>query len=203
MNRAIIAWLLLGGGKAAQYFLRGFDADHGQGYTDLHFMIPETLKQVDVFKGPYIALVTLAIWGSLATAHPQNPPKSPEAAAVEKEVLQFREIAAQAVTAKDFAKLRAIYAESFTHTHGSGKMDGKDARIVAMLAADPAIENAPVEELSVRIFGAGTAIVTGKSPILNKQEGKMYDFRWIAVYVKTGGAWQLAASQATRLPVAQ
>ena len=62
-----------GGGKAAQYFLRGFDADHGtdagffldnmpinlrshahgQGYTDLHFMIPETLKQVDVFKGPY------------------------------------------------------------------------------------------------------------------------------------------------------
>jgi outer membrane receptor protein involved in Fe transport len=62
-----------GGGKASQYFLRGFDADHGtdvgffldnmpinlrshahgQGYTDLHFMIPETLKQVDVFKGPY------------------------------------------------------------------------------------------------------------------------------------------------------
>jgi outer membrane receptor protein involved in Fe transport len=62
-----------GGGKAEQYFLRGFDADHGtdvaffldgmpvnfrshahgQGYTDLHFMIPETLKQVDVFKGPY------------------------------------------------------------------------------------------------------------------------------------------------------
>jgi len=31
----------------------------------------------------------------------------------------------------------------------------------------------------------------------------MYDFRWIAVYVKTGGAWQLAASQATRLPVVQ
>ena len=62
-----------GGGKAEQYFLRGFDADHGtdialfvdglpvnlrshahgQGYSDLHFLIPETLKQVDVHKGPY------------------------------------------------------------------------------------------------------------------------------------------------------
>lgn len=62
-----------GGGKAEQYFLRGFDADHGtdiafffdgipvnlrsnahgQGYTDLHFVIPETLARVDVYKGPY------------------------------------------------------------------------------------------------------------------------------------------------------
>jgi outer membrane receptor protein involved in Fe transport len=62
-----------GGGKAEQYMLRGFDADHGtdvalfvdgmpvnlrshahgQGYADLHFLIPETIKQVDAFKGPY------------------------------------------------------------------------------------------------------------------------------------------------------
>ena len=62
-----------GGGKAEQYFLRGFDGDHGtdigfffdglpvnlrshahgQGYTDLHFVIPETLLRVDVYKGPY------------------------------------------------------------------------------------------------------------------------------------------------------
>jgi outer membrane receptor protein involved in Fe transport len=76
-----------GGGKAAQYFLRGFDADHGtdvaffldgmplnfrshahgQGYTDLHFMIPETLKQVDVFKGPY-----WVEYGDFATAGAVN-----------------------------------------------------------------------------------------------------------------------------------
>jgi hypothetical protein len=62
-----------GGGKAEQYFLRGFDADHGtdialfvdgvpvnmrshahgQGYADLHFLIPETVKLVEGFKGPY------------------------------------------------------------------------------------------------------------------------------------------------------
>ncbi len=62
-----------GAGKADQYFLRGFDADHGtdiavfrdgmpinlrsnahgQGYTDLNFIIPETIKEVQVYKGPY------------------------------------------------------------------------------------------------------------------------------------------------------
>ncbi|HEV8365356.1 MAG TPA: TonB-dependent receptor [Gemmatimonadaceae bacterium] len=62
-----------GGGKAEQIFLRGFDADHGtdvaifvdgvpinlvshghgQGYADLHFVIPEIVNRVDVRKGPY------------------------------------------------------------------------------------------------------------------------------------------------------
>lgn len=62
-----------GGGKAEQIFLRGFDIDHGtdvsinvdgmpvnmvshahgQGYSDLHFLIPETVNKIDFGKGPY------------------------------------------------------------------------------------------------------------------------------------------------------
>ena len=62
-----------GGGKAEQIFLRGFDIDHGtdvsisvdglpvnmvshahgQGYADLHFLIPETIESLDFGKGPY------------------------------------------------------------------------------------------------------------------------------------------------------
>lgn len=72
-----------GGGKAEQIFLRGFDADHGtdinisvdgipvnmvshghgQGYADLHFLIPELVDELDVYKGPYFAQ-----FGNLATA---------------------------------------------------------------------------------------------------------------------------------------
>jgi len=64
-----------GGGKAEQIFLRGFDADHGtdvsvnvdgmpvnilshahgQGYSDLHFVIPETINNIDFGKGAYYA----------------------------------------------------------------------------------------------------------------------------------------------------
>jgi hypothetical protein len=64
-----------GGGKAEQLFLRGFDIDHGtdvsisvdgmpvnmvshahgQGYSDLHFVIPETVNKIDFGKGGYYA----------------------------------------------------------------------------------------------------------------------------------------------------
>ena len=64
-----------GAGKANQYFLRGFNLDHGtdfdtylagmpvnmrthahgQGYTDLNFLIPELVSRIDYFKGPYNA----------------------------------------------------------------------------------------------------------------------------------------------------
>jgi hypothetical protein len=64
-----------GSGKANQYFLRGFNLDHGtdlavsvdgvpvnmpshahgQGYADLNFLIPELVEHVDYKKGPYYA----------------------------------------------------------------------------------------------------------------------------------------------------
>ncbi len=64
-----------GGGKANQYYLRGFNLDHGtdlasnldgmpinnpshghgQGYTDLNLLIPELVREVDYQKGPYFA----------------------------------------------------------------------------------------------------------------------------------------------------
>jgi outer membrane receptor protein involved in Fe transport len=72
-----------GGGKANQYFLRGFDIDHGtdlalsvdgvpvnlpshghgQGYADLHFVIPELVSSVEIRKGTYDAR-----FGDFATA---------------------------------------------------------------------------------------------------------------------------------------
>ncbi|MDX1459806.1 MAG: TonB-dependent receptor [Xanthomonadales bacterium] len=64
-----------GSGKSNQMFLRGFNLDHGtdfathidgmpvnmrthghgQGYTDINFLIPETVQTIDYFKGPYFA----------------------------------------------------------------------------------------------------------------------------------------------------
>jgi outer membrane receptor protein involved in Fe transport len=64
-----------GGGKAEQFYLRGFDADHGtdvafsvdgipvnlpshghgQGFADLHFLIPELVVGLDGYKGTFYA----------------------------------------------------------------------------------------------------------------------------------------------------
>ena len=69
-----------------------------------------------------------------------------------------------------------------------------------MLAGEPVVEMAPMSELAARGYGGHTAILQGRSPILNVKEQKYYDFRWMWVFVKDTGGWRLAASQATRLP---
>ena len=137
---------------------------------------------------------------SPALAHPPRQPDNAEAQSLIEEIKAFREKIAKAVTDKDFPTLRAIYADAFSHTHGSGKLDNKDARLVSAMAGEPMIENAPASELSFRVFAGPTVVVSGKSPILNVKEQKTYDFRWIAVYVTGKDGWLLAASQATRLP---
>jgi hypothetical protein len=76
-----------GGGKANQYFLRGFNLDHGtdiaisiddmplnlpshahgEGYSDMNTVIPEFVKRVNFQKGPYYANV--GNFGSAASAN--------------------------------------------------------------------------------------------------------------------------------------
>ncbi|WP_148283511.1 nuclear transport factor 2 family protein [Reyranella massiliensis] len=135
-----------------------------------------------------------------ALAHPPRQPDSAEAQRIIQEVTAFREKLAKAVKDKDFKALRAAYAYNYTHTHGSGKLDNKDARIVSAMAGEPLIEAAPATELSFQVYAGPTVIVTGKSPILNVKEQKTYDFRWVCVYVTAKDGWELAVSQATRLP---
>ena len=149
-----------------------------------------------------ILLGTLPLLPLPALAHPNHAPTPAQVAGVIEEVKAFREKLAKAVTDKDFATLRACYADSFTHTHGSGKVDDKNARLVSAMAGEPMIENAPASELAFRVFGGPTVILTGKSPIRNVKEQRIYDFRWLCVYVAEHAGCQLAVSQATRLPLA-
>lgn len=143
-----------------------------------------------------IAALPLVAFPIIARAHPLAVA---EASKSIDEVKAFRERHAKAIEAKDFAALRKAYADSYTHTHGSGKFDNKDARIVSAMAGEPLIEGAPATDLIFRVFAGPTVIVTGKSPILNLKEQKSYDFRWVCVYVTTAEGWQLGVSQATRL----
>ncbi|MBM3623389.1 MAG: nuclear transport factor 2 family protein [Alphaproteobacteria bacterium] len=144
------------------------------------------------------ALVLLATaLAPAAFAHPQGA-MDPATQKVAAELMAFREAMKAAMVAKDVLKLRAMYTESFTHTHGSGKVDGRDTRVIALLTGEPVIEDAPMTETLVRLHGE-TALLSGRSPILNRAENKLYDFRWLQVYVRDDGAWKLAASQATRL----
>jgi hypothetical protein len=83
----LIVTLHSGEGKANQYLMRGYNLDHGtdletyvdgmpinqpthahgQGYTDLNFMIPELADQLTYTKGPYYA--TVGDFGAVGSVH--------------------------------------------------------------------------------------------------------------------------------------
>jgi outer membrane receptor for Fe3+-dicitrate len=86
-----------GGGKAEQIFLRGFDIDHGtdinisvdglpvnlvshahgQGYADMHFIMPEIVDKITYGKGPYDTHIgNLATAGYVALKTKDNPENS-------------------------------------------------------------------------------------------------------------------------------
>ena len=86
-----------GEGKANQYFLRGFNLDHGtdlaisvdgmhvnmpthghgQGYADINFLIPELVQAVNVRKGPYFAdLGDFASAGAVGIDYVNKLPKN-------------------------------------------------------------------------------------------------------------------------------
>ena len=89
-----------GEGKAQQYLIRGFNLDHGtdfanfvddmpvnrptnthgQGYSDLNFVIPQIVERIDYTKGPYHAAI--GDFGSVASSHTRLADAIPNEAAV-------------------------------------------------------------------------------------------------------------------------
>lgn len=89
-----------GEGKAQQYLIRGYNLDHGtdfasfvddmpvnrptnahgQGYSDLNFLMPQVVAGIDYTKGPYYA--NIGDFGSVASAHTRLLDELPNQAAI-------------------------------------------------------------------------------------------------------------------------
>ncbi len=128
-----------GGGKAEQIFLRGFDCDHGtdiqvsvdgmpvnmvshahgQGYADAHFIIPETVNNIDFGTGPYYTQHgNLNTAGYVSFATYNNIPQS----RVQVEAGRyntFRMLAMFDVLKKIKDKQSAYIAADFNYTDGA------------------------------------------------------------------------------------
>lgn len=128
-----------GGGKAEQIFLRGFDNDHGtdiqisvdgmpvnmvshahgQGYADTHFIIPETINNIDFGAGPYYTQHgNLNTSGFVAFSTYNNIPKS----RIQVEAGRYntyRTLAMIDLLKKNKDKQSAYVAADFYYTNGA------------------------------------------------------------------------------------
>lgn len=135
-----------------------------------------------------VATLALAAGPGLA-----QPSPAPDVAALREDVLRFRESLRRAIEGRDAAALAHAYAENFSHIRDAGRIDLKPERVALLLRGEPAIETAPEENMDVQIFSDCAAVVTGESAVRRER------FRWLTVYVRHAGSWQVAISQATRI----
>jgi ketosteroid isomerase-like protein len=128
----------------------------------------------------------------------------------EREIRQLEAQISRAVVAGDRAFYERVFAEDFTHTSHSGKFKTRaewmaenkfEDRQGKPDAGKTVYEAFEVDDLAVRIYG-DTAVVTGRSAPKGrtaKREPMRGQYRFLRVWVKRAGTWQVVAFQGTRI----
>ena len=128
----------------------------------------------------------------------------------EREVRELEAQLSRAVVQGDRAFFERVLAADFTHTSHSGKFktraewmaeDKVENRQGKPQAGKTTYDAFDVDDLAVRIYGE-TAVVTGRStPKGRNAKGEPIRgrYRFLRVWVKRSGTWQVVAFQGTRM----
>ena len=108
---------------------------------------------------------------------------------------------AEATLRRDSAALNRILADDLKYVHGNASIQNKKEFIDSLKSGDLAYHTIDFEDVDVRVVG-DSAIAMSKLRLFITMGGQdqKFEVRFLRVYVKRKGAWQLLAHQATRLP---
>jgi ketosteroid isomerase-like protein len=100
----------------------------------------------------------------------------------------------------DLAALEGLLAEDLTYTHSSGKAETRAQFLESLRSGKLRYLAASRSDVAVRVYG-DTAVVTGRAEMKVSSQGQelTLPIRFTEVWVKSGGAWKLAAWQSTRV----
>jgi ketosteroid isomerase-like protein len=107
-----------------------------------------------------------------------------------------------AMVRADTAALRTMLADDLAYTHTTGEKQDRAAFLRSIGNAELRYKSIAPSERTVRFVGADAVVVTGRSSMQVEARGQLRAFaiRYVAVYQRLGGIWQLVAWQSTRLP---
>jgi ketosteroid isomerase-like protein len=154
--------------------------------------------------------ILIVIAGIAATAAGSKNVDDRQDRGAESEIRELEAQLSQAVVTGDRAFFERVLAEDFTHTSHSGKFktraewmaENKFENQQGKPQAGKTIYDAfEVDDLAVRIYGE-TAVVTGRStPKGRNAKGEPIRgrYRFLRVWVKRSGSWQVVAFEGTRI----
>lgn len=112
----------------------------------------------------------------------------------EKEIKRLRAEIVAAIKEKNRKFLDSRLADGFTHTHASGTVDDKQARIAMLVSDSQTIDALDPESISIKAFGTGLAVAQGRT---KTKEASPKTYQWTVVYQKTKGIWLVMLSHAS------
>jgi ketosteroid isomerase-like protein len=106
-----------------------------------------------------------------------------------------------AMAAKDIATLNAVLADDLIYTHSSARIDTKQSLIGAMQSGATVYTGVEPSDVKAQDFG-DVVVLTGVAQIKVTSNGtpNAFGVRFIDVYARRSGAWQMVTWQSTRLP---
>ena len=107
----------------------------------------------------------------------------------------------KAIVRKDRAAILANMADDFRSIDGAGTVETKPVFVDGLMDARLTIDPYTVEDFDVRLFG-DTALLSGRTRMTGRFDGQPFTshYRYIDIYAKRNGRWQIVSVQITRLP---
>ena len=148
--------------------------------------------------------VAALIFATAATAVAQTPdakkgaPAKPAQADVEQTLMQLERDTANAIIKRDAAAVARVFADDAVLTTPDGSMQTKTQFLADLKSGDLALQSSDIQDMKVRVFG-DTAVVTYATTDKGKYKGQDIGgrYRWLDVFVRRAGSWQLVAGQGT------
>ncbi|QJR09411.1 hypothetical protein DSM104443_00455 [Usitatibacter rugosus] len=107
----------------------------------------------------------------------------------------------KAIVRKDRAAIEANMGEDFRQIDSAGNVETKRSFVDDLVSPQLAIDPYVVEDFDVRLYG-DTALLSGRTRMTGRYDGKPFSshYRYIDIYVKRGGRWQIVSVQISKIP---
>ncbi|KQP49225.1 nuclear transport factor 2 family protein [Pseudorhodoferax sp. Leaf274] len=115
-------------------------------------------------------------------------------------LLALEERRRAALLAGDTGALQALLAPDLRYTHSTGAIDGRDSLLAKLAGGQIVYRQLAFTQLAVQCMAdAGTVAGEMHAEVLRDGVARSIAARYLAVWLRRAGAWQLAAFQGTPL----
>jgi hypothetical protein len=143
----------------------------------------------------YIQMLVLT--GMILSLVPARPTRQAD---VVQELIKLKQQWTRAEDTRDIKFLDGLLAEDFEAGTAQGDVINKEQLIKRIEAPERKIDEHSSDDIRVRVY-ENVAVMTDHTTIRGANNGKPFggEFRFVRIFVKQGGRWQVVLAQATPL----